>query len=220
MLPAHTLASWDQINPLRFLSETTGLLIKLTLLAKTQFAPSRKSDVKSCFLCTRRLVWRIYSKSAIRTKVFYRLFWRRPGSETNMHDGLLRHSKVQSKVSYTVIVPVRGTFRKWYSSFTKTSWRRSGWCVACNSIIIKMKTNSFDSTKTANNSRNKSVNFEQKNSNKNLTVWYLVKLENNCANSSKLTILRLPLEPWESWNFAPAAEFYTFFVDKRFFGYF
>ena len=41
----------------------------------------------------------------------------------------------------------------------------------------------------------KSNNFEPKNSNKNLTDWYLFKLENNCANPSKLTILRLPLEP-------------------------
>ena len=85
MLPAHTLASWDQINLLRFLSETTGLLIKLTLLAKTQFAPSWKSDVKSCFLCT-HLGWCLYSKSTIRTNVFHRLFWRRPDSETNMKD--------------------------------------------------------------------------------------------------------------------------------------
>ena len=39
----------------------------------------------------------------------------------------------------------------------------------------------------------KSNNFEPKNSNKNLTDWYLFRLY-NCANSSKLTILRLPLE--------------------------
>ena len=37
------------------------------------------------------------------------------------HDGLLRHSKVQSKASYTVNVLIPGTFKKWYSSFTKTS---------------------------------------------------------------------------------------------------
>ena len=36
-------------------------------------------------------------------------------------EGLLRHSKVQSKASYTVIVLIPETFKKWYSSFTKTS---------------------------------------------------------------------------------------------------
>ena len=53
------------------------------------------------------------------------------------HDGLLRHSKVQSKVSYTVKVPIPGTFKKWFLSFTKTSWRWAEWCVECDSIIIK-----------------------------------------------------------------------------------
>ena len=37
------------------------------------------------------------------------------------HEGLLRHSKVQSKVSHTVNVPIPDTFKKWYFSFTKTS---------------------------------------------------------------------------------------------------
>ena len=55
------------------------------------------------------------------------------------HDGLLRHSKVQSKVSYTVNVPIPGTFKKRYLSFTKTSWRWVEWCVECDSIIIKNK---------------------------------------------------------------------------------
>ena len=47
--------------------------------------PSRKSNVKSCFLCTRQGLC-IYWKSTIRTKNFHRLLWRRPGSETNMKD--------------------------------------------------------------------------------------------------------------------------------------
>ena len=34
-------------------------------------------------------------------------------------EGLLRHSKVQSKASYTVNVPIPDTFKKWYSSLTK-----------------------------------------------------------------------------------------------------
>ena len=73
------------------------------------------------------------------------------------HDGLLRHSKVQSKVSYTVNVPIPGAFKKWYSSFTKTSWRRFGWCVKCDSILIK---NRMWFHETDQNSRQKSSNFK------------------------------------------------------------
>ena len=75
------------------------------------------------------------------------------------HDGLLRHSKVQSKVSYTVNVPIPGTFKKWFLSFTKTSWRWVEWCVECDSIIVKNKMLFLE---TDHNLRQKSGNFKWK----------------------------------------------------------
>ena len=43
---------------------------------------------------------------------------------TERHEGLLRHSKVHSKMSYTVNVPTRDIFKQWNSSFRNECCRK------------------------------------------------------------------------------------------------
>lgn len=75
---------------------------------------------------------------------------------TEKHDGLLRHSNVQSKMSCTVASVTLNTFKLWNSSLKKecclSVWREGGHLsLCCKVMLVSVVKNGTYSIRTVNN---------------------------------------------------------------------